>query len=445
MAKRDEFITIITALRAASATISDEQRKGLLRQAVQNYDLSVEEATDILQSFGLIVGGEIDYFSVLGFSIDDIQGLDESSIASRVETAHKKLYRASLNAGGRPRADGRTEEQWRTLLNHARDTLIDVEKRTTYIASLQNDIIPPTEPIIEEEVSTPDPTPQLPTESFSTEESSIVEPIPQSFPEQDGMVIIPASEFQMGSDNIEAYNDEKPVHTVYVDSFYMDQYPVTNAQYKEFLNANPRWCKPPKWYKRNKETGTCISKEYHDGDYLKHWKGNHFPRLKADHPVTWISWYAAMAYAVWVGKRLPTEAEWEKAARGGLVGNKYPWGNSIDSSKVNYSSFIAKTTSVGEYPANGYGLYDIVGNVFEWCLDKWDKDFYVQSRRDNPVSGDSIIDVVNNFTDINTSRILRGGSCFSTPQNIRVAYRSRNLPEFTCFSIGFRCVKSVTP
>jgi hypothetical protein len=134
MLKRDDFITIIRAFRNASPTISNEQRKGLLRQAVQNYDLSVEEATEILQSLGLVVGGEIDYFNVLGFSLDEIQSLDETTIASHVEVAHKNMYGASLRAGGRPRADGRTEEQWRTLLNQARDTLIDVEKREAHIA-----------------------------------------------------------------------------------------------------------------------------------------------------------------------------------------------------------------------------------------------------------------------------------------------------------------------
>ena len=152
-----------------------------------------------------------------------------------------------------------------------------------------------------------------------------------------------------------------------------------------------------------------------------------------------------MAYAQWLGKRLPTEAEWEKAARGGLTGEKYPWGNSIDSSHVNYDAYIGKTTPVGKYPANNYGLYDMIGNVYEWCLDKWDKNFYKQSLRDNPISGESIIEVVNNFTDIKTSRILRGGSCVSMPQNVRVAYRTRNTPRCTCFTIGFRCVMPVEP
>ena len=435
MLKRDDFITIIRALRNASPTISNEQRKGLLRQAVQNYDLSVEEATEILQSLGLIVGGEIDYFNVLGFSFDEIQSLDEATITSRVEVAHKNLYGASLRAGGRPRADGRTEEQWRTLLNQARDTLIDVEKREAHIAILQNDVPPPIEFVAEEENLSTEQTLTIPSE-----QENLSLPLGQ-----DGMVLIPASDFQMGSEDIDAFNDEKPVHTVYVDAFYMDKYPVTNAQYKEFLVANPQWGKPPKWYEQTKRGITCMPRKYHDGDYLKNWTRNNFPSGEDDHPVTWVSWYAAMAYAQWTGKRLPTEVEWEKAARGGLADNKYPWGNTIDSTYLNYDLFVGRTTSVGKFPVNGYGLSDVVGNVFEWCLDKWDRNFYVSSPRNNPIPDGNIIDVIDDWTNIKTSRVLRGGSCVSTSQNVRVAYRHRNGPMCTCFSIGFRCVMPVKP
>ncbi len=435
MLKRDDFITIIRALRNASPTISNEQRKGLLRQAVQNYDLSVDDASEILQSLGLVVGGEIDYFNVLGFSLDEIQSLDETTIASRVEAAHKNLYGASLRAGGRPRADSRTEEQWRTLLNQARDTLIDVEKREAHIAILQNDVPPSIEFVAEEENLSVEQTLTIPSE-----QENLSLPL-----EQDGMVLIPASDFQMGSEDIDAFNDEKPVHTVYVDAFYMDKYPVTNAQYKEFLVANPQWGKPPRWYEQTKRGITCMPRKYHDGDYLKNWTRNNFPSGEDDHPVTWVSWYAAMAYAQWTGKRLPTEAEWEKAARGGLADNKYPWGNTIDSTYLNYDLFVGRTTSVGKFPVNGYGLSDVVGNVFEWCLDKWDRDFYVSSSRNNPVPDGNIIDVIDDWTNIKTSRVLRGGSCVSTPQNVRVAYRHRNGPMFTCFSIGFRCVMPVKP
>ena len=433
MANRDDFITIIRALREASPTISNDQRKGLLRQAVQNYGLSVEEATEILISLGLVVGEEISYFDVLGIPLDEIQGLDEFAIRNLVGVAHKQLYSASLQAGGRPRADGRTEAQWRTLLNQARDVLIDAESRQLYTASLQDNDAPPIEIVSVETEPAAEQTLAVPTEH---DEISIPT-------EKDDMVLIPSGDFQMGSNEFVAYSDEKPVHTVYLDAFYIDKYPVTNAQYKEFVEANPDWVKPAKWYEQRSSDIRNIQKMYHDGEYLKHWKVRDYPIREDDHPVTWVSWYAAMAYAKWAGKRLPTEAEWEKAARGGLTGEKYPWGNTIDSSYVNYDAYVGKTTSIGKYPANGYGLYDVVGNVYEWCLDKWDKNFYRHSPQNNPISGESIINTVNNFPDIKSSRILRGGSCVSRPQNVRVAYRSRNTPKYTCFSVGFRCVLPV--
>ncbi|MCZ6678648.1 MAG: SUMF1/EgtB/PvdO family nonheme iron enzyme, partial [Candidatus Poribacteria bacterium] len=163
------------------------------------------------------------------------------------------------------------------------------------------------------------------------------------------MVWIPAGEFQMGDNGGD--DDERPVHTVYLSAFYMDKYEVTNTQFKQFIDAKPRWRKDR------------IRTEYHDGEYLLAWNGNTYWSGKAGHPVVYVSWYAAMAYAQWSGKRLPTEAEWEKAARGGLVGVTYPWGNTIDRTKANYDYHVGDTTPVGRYPANGYGLYDMVGNV----------------------------------------------------------------------------------
>ena len=172
----------------------------------------------------------------------------------------------------------------------------------------------------------------------------------------EGMVLIPAGEFQMGSDNPDGELDEKPVHTVYVDAFYMDKYQVTYAQYKKFVDANPKWQKGSWW---KSEGG--IEKRFHDGDYLKDWDGNNYPEGKDNHPVTYVSWYAAMAYAKWAGKRLPTEAEWEKAARGGLEGLEYPWGDTINPSNASYPPHGGFDSPVGLYPSNGYGLYDMVG------------------------------------------------------------------------------------
>ena len=188
----------------------------------------------------------------------------------------------------------------------------------------------------------------------------------------EGMVLIPAGEFEMGSRT--GKNNERPVHTVYLDAFYMDIHEVTNAQYKVFIDANPQWQK------------ANIAEEYHDGVYLRLWDGNHYPKGKADHPVIYVSWYAAMAYAEWAGKRLPTEAEWEKAARGGLVGKAYPCGDTFDETRANYGRYFNKPIAVKQYPPNGYGLYDMAGNISEWCLDEYNSDFYAQSPRENPFS-----------------------------------------------------------
>ena len=244
----------------------------------------------------------------------------------------------------------------------------------------------------------------------------------------EGMVLIPAGEFQMGSNDGEF--DEKPVHAVYVDAFYMDMYEVTNAQYKEFVDANPQWGKDQ------------IPGRYHDGNYLKHWAGNSYGR--GDHPVVYVSWYAAMAYAEWAGKRLPTEAEWESAARGGLLGKKYPWGNLLDSSKANYRG--GGTTAVGRYPPNKYGLYDVAGNVWEWCLDAYDGDFYKSSPRRNPIAGKvDIAQVTRYFVAAKAPRVLRGGAWNNSRSALRVADRRRFNPAFTDNSSGFRCARTVSP
>ena len=253
----------------------------------------------------------------------------------------------------------------------------------------------------------------------------------------EGMVLIPAGEFRMGSNDAETRSDEKdeiPIHSVYIDAFYMDKYEVTNAEYREFVLANPGWQK------------SRINGQFHNGDYLKHWNGNDYPIGKANHPVTYVSWYSAMAYAKWKGKRLPTEAEWEKAARGGLSGLKYPWGNTIDSTKANYNRHIGDTTAVGKYTANGYGLYDMAGNVGEYCLDEYNPGFYALSPSQNPLSGaNSVKWVLDNYIGINSFRVLRGGSWLSTARYMRVAGRSPTTPSFARSYNGFRCVRAVSP
>ena len=248
----------------------------------------------------------------------------------------------------------------------------------------------------------------------------------------DGMVLIPAGEFEMGRNQGAA--NERPVHTVYVDAFYMDIYEVTNAQYKVFVDANPQWQKDN------------ITEEYHDSVYLRLWDGNNYPEGKADHPVVYVSWYAVMAYAEWAGKRLPTEAEWEKAARGGLVGKAYPWGDTIDATRANYFRHINEPIAVGQYPPNGYGLYDMAGNVSEWCLDEYDSNFYTQSVRENPFSGGTREEVIKSFKVIRKkNRVLRGGCWSDNGVFLRVDYRDWGVQHYTSVFRGFRCVKDVPP
>ena len=400
MSQRDEFFAFINTLKDASPTITDEQRKGFLRLAVEKYGLTVDEATSTFNASGIIIGEIVDLLEIFGLTVTEIKRYNQSEIVDRVETFHSKLYSESLKSGGRPRPDGRSEEQWRRLLNQARDTLTDPKKRHEYLTTLQY------------------------KETFND--------ITSGNTSLQNMSLIPEGEFEMGSNDDEAFDDEHPVHTVFLNEFYIDQYPVTNAQYKAFLDANPQWSRHE------------IPKKYCDVDYLKHWRWDSYPRGEADYPVVNVSWYAAMAYAQWRGKRLPTEAEWEKAARGSLIGKQYPYGNSLDPTQANYDWNEGHTTPVAKYPSNGYELYDMCGNVWEWCLDKYEKYYYRNSPTRNPIAGENTIDQLNgNFLEIESNRVLRGGSWRIPALLVRTAKRNAESPWFSLNVIGFRCVYQV--
>lgn len=245
-----------------------------------------------------------------------------------------------------------------------------------------------------------------------------------------GMTLIPAGEFEMGDRFAGANENKCPAHTVYLDAFYMDQYPVTIERYREFLNAT----------------------DYRKPDWDK--VAGYFP-IKELSPMICVSWHDAMAYAKWAGTRLPTEAEWEKAARGGLTGKKYPWGNSIDETKANYNNNVwngrvkgegrhGTTTPVGSYPPNGYGLYDMAGNVWEWCLDEYQEQFYLGSPERNPIAGGkSVTELVETYEHVRTVRVLRGGSWGIALYNnfVELAARFNFYPTYPNVYTGFRCVR----
>jgi formylglycine-generating enzyme required for sulfatase activity len=207
----------------------------------------------------------------------------------------------------------------------------------------------------------------------------------------------------------------------------MDRYPVTNADYARFLNIFG-----------NQEEG---GEKWLDTDSIFSWwlckirreDGRFVPKSGYEnYPVVKVSWYGAGAYARWVRKRLPTEAEWEKAAGGGLEGQKYVYGNTISVDEANVAG-LHSGTPVGSYPPNGFGLYDMVANVWQWCNDWYDPKYYGRSPSRNPQGPES-----------GSLKVIRGGSWFHKG-SWRVATRSADNPlswEF-CFVTGFRCARDV--
>lgn len=225
---------------------------------------------------------------------------------------------------------------------------------------------------------------------------------PTSAPVDDpGMVYVPGGEFIFGSD--EGKEDESPQQVVEIDSFNIDKHPVTCAEYKEFIDA----------------TGHPTPRDWENGE---------IPEGREDHPVIWVSWEDATAYCEWAGKRLPTEMEWEKAARG-TEGNIYPWGNAFDTSLCNsQESDIQGTTPVDRYPegASPYGALDMAGNVWEWTADWYD------------AYRGSVYELDRYGT---TYRVLRGGSWYDGANAVRTTSRNSAKPGFSFSTIGFRCVK----
>ncbi|MDA9860455.1 SUMF1/EgtB/PvdO family nonheme iron enzyme [Planctomycetota bacterium] len=263
------------------------------------------------------------------------------------------------------------------------------------------------------------------------------------------MVAIPGGTFEMGDHAGVGTTDELPLHSVTLDAFYMDKYEVSNTKFADFLNnstvtvsgssvdqvggAGKRICNLSSGLTHNGSTfGIAAGKDHH--------------------PVVNVTWYGAALYSNYLstlngrtpcydettfdcdftadGFRLPTEAEWEYASRGGEHSPyyQYPWGSdTISSSDANYASNIGGTVDVGSYAANGYGLYDMAGNVWEWCNDWYDSSYYSNSPATNPTGPAS-----------GSDRVLRGGNLLDSTLNLRCASRYNREPTYTDFTFGFR-------
>jgi formylglycine-generating enzyme required for sulfatase activity len=269
-----------------------------------------------------------------------------------------------------------------------------------------------------------------------------ITPHPANGATGNGMVLIPAATMQMGVEASESPRLQKifdvgprlfeaaiPKHSVTLGSFYIDLYLVTNEEFKRFIDKNPGW-----------ERGR-IPARLHNGSYLKHWNANEYPPHRAEHPVVNISWYAAVAYCHWAVKRLPTEAEWAHAARGGLTA-LFPWGDEpVDKPRANYSgSGLGTTTLVGSYPANRYGLFDMAGNVWQFVADEWGP--YSPSTQINPIAGGDLFQDGDSFLRVRTRRVIRGGSWGGAPINLWVDYRDSHPPDGAQEFVGFRCAMS---
>jgi len=214
--------------------------------------------------------------------------------------------------------------------------------------------------------------------------------------------------------------DEMPKHKVRIKGFLIDVHPVTNEQFVRFLE----FLAGEKDHKNHDVIRIKDSRiKRSSGQYT-------IERGYAKHPVVGVTWYGAVAYSKWVGKRLPTEAEWEVACCGGLENALYPTGEEIEKKQSNF--FSTDTTAVMSYPANGYGLFDMVGNVYEWCYDWYEYSYYEYSAQEpdfpkGPVQG--------------VYRVLRGGCWKSLKEDLRCAKRHRNNPGAVNGTYGFRCAK----
>ena len=277
--------------------------------------------------------------------------------------------------------------------------------------------------------NTPSPS-LLPTETAipTITNTPSLTPYPTEITDERGaaMVLVPAGEFIMGSDDWTG--SEKPAHSVYLDAYYIDKYEVTNAAFAEFLNEMGNQIEGV--------AGKAHWVEAVDPDLHIHqvdgiWRAD---PGRADHPINEVTWFGARAFCEWRGGALPTEAQWEKAARG-VDGRTYPWGEQEPTCEMaNFVGCFYDSVPVDSYPewVSPYGAFNMAGNVHEWTNDWYNPEYYANSPYENPPGPES-----------GDYKIFRGASWFNGSYQLRTTYRYPKLPVLTYKANGFRCVRAV--
>jgi formylglycine-generating enzyme required for sulfatase activity len=261
---------------------------------------------------------------------------------------------------------------------------------------------------------------------------------------QDGaiLVYVPEGEFLMGSDEDEFFEDEMPAHLVYLDAYWIYQTEVTNQHFAEFIAASG-------YVTTAERAGGSVVVYADSGGWVEgaHGQAPEGPGSsisgREEHPVVHVSWYDSFAYCEWSGGRLPTEAEWEKAARG-TDRRTYPWGDQSPTDQLaNYNHHAGGTAPVGSYPldASPYGALDMAGNVSEWVADLYDEHYYSSSPYENPTG----IDVAEVDDLRGEVYVTRGGVWYAPGAYLRVTLRGWSEPFWPSNGMGFRCVVPATP
>lgn len=245
--------------------------------------------------------------------------------------------------------------------------------------------------------------------------------------ELEAMVTIPAGNFLMGTDSKRSDNYNHPEHSVFLPEYQIDKYPVTHAEYAKFVAATKH--RPP-----------------------LDWAGGKIPDEKTKYPVTMVTWYDAVDYCKWKEKRLPTEAEWEKAARG-TDGRRWPWGNKMDASRLNTYYHLGSSNEVMKYTTgvSPYGVYDMAGNVSEWTASDFrpydgsdaDAETFQPKKLKAATADDRTMKVAGLVPVDGVYKVRRGGSWKSDPFSTSTYHRNFSMPYYASDFFGFRCAVTV--